>query len=863
MEIKVLIKQAKNIIFWSLAGWMAVGCATNRNNPINAAWHDFTAHFNAHFIAREHIDAVETAIQEDYEWNYNEILPIYPPYDSTDAVGFDDQLQDAIKKASISIQFHPGSKFEYPCYILVGKARLYTLEFPEAIETFKYVNTKCENDDVRHEALIHLMRAYTLNNEYKNAQAVVDYLAKEDLSNANQSLYHLNQAYLYQVTGDLNKMVQNLAQAEKLGAHNHNRSRTQFIIGQVYQQLGFDGLAFDYYKRLLRNNPSYELSFYTKLNMAQVTELTEGKDVKTIRKYFTKLIRDRKNEEYLDKIYYEMGTFEQKNGNLDLAITDYQTSVRKSVNNNRQKGLSYLSLAKIHYDSMKNFELAKSYYDSTVNTLPQDDPNYEAIKTRQEVLTEFVKHITTLRTNDSLIALSQLPKDSIRRLARSIVEKDSVQAAQKRIAEEKRNQQQARLQQNRDLLGQGDLISTGSSESSWYFDNPTTVSRGFVNFQRNWDERPLADNWRRSQRVDRNAVTAASPSADSSPGNEAGTPEIGDASNASKIDEMIARVPQSEAQISQLNQEMLVALYELGKIYNFKLYETDNAIRTFENLIVRFPGSEYEAEVLYQLFLIQKDIQPQASQRAADRLLNDYPETIYAKLVVNPNYREESFAVTQKLKQIYESAYALYKKGQYQASLLRLDSALSLHPDNEFSDHLALLKAINIGESEGESRYQYELNAFLISYPTSELLPYARTLIRKAEAFQTERYSSSKANFISSYDGPHHFVLAYAISADNSKIAIDLFKAFTAEQEELSFGNVVLSTEYGMAMIRDVPSREAAQDLLTKFTENTDLQKAFVGQKHYIFVISDDNFDMLYSTKDLPAYINFYKNHYQ
>jgi len=832
-----------------------VRCSPNRNNPINAAYHDFTAHFNAHFLANERIDEVEQSLHDNFEWNYNEILPIYPPFDSTDAVSYKEQLEDAIKKASIAIQRHPGSKFEHPSYILIGKARMYGLEFVEAIEAFKYVNTKSDNDDVRHEALINLMRTYTLNKEYKNAQAVVDYLAKEELNKKNQSLYHLNQAFLYQQTEDLNKMVQNLAKAEELGAHNRNRSRTQFIIGQVYQQLDFDGLAFDYYKRLLKNNPSYELSFYTKLNMAQVTELTEGKDVKTIRKYFSKLLRDRKNFEYLDKIYYEMGIFEQKNGNLDVAIQNFKTSVRKSTNNNRQKGLSYLSLAKIHYDSLREFEIAKSYYDSTVNTLPKDEENYLAIKERQEVLTEFVKHMTTVRENDSLLALSRLPQDSLQKWAQEIVTQDSIKTAQIKAEEAKRAQEKQR-QQQRTLNDREstELISTGTG-TTWYFDNPNRVNKGFTAFQRKWNERPLTDNWRRSERSDISLEETSSEEESEEVVAENTESSVEAESSESKVASIIAKVPKTEDEFKRLKTEIRDALYALGKIYNFQLQEPENAVRTFMELLTRFPQNQYEAEVLYQLYLIQKELDPPSSQRAATQLLNDYPESIYAKLVNNPNYREESFAVTQKLKKIYRQAYDLHESGQFEASVHLLDSALQQHPENEFSDNLVILKILNIGEISGEDEYQFELNRFMQTYSESELLPYARKLIRSAESFQTRRYSSSKANYLNDLSGVHHMVLVYPKTADNSKIATDMMKEFTQSNEGLRFGN--------LAQIRNLPSKEKAGRLLTSFKETLQPAKQFVGQKHYIFIITNQNFDKLYKTKDLTSYLSFYERNYQ
>ncbi|MEM9337462.1 MAG: methyltransferase, partial [Bacteroidota bacterium] len=117
-----------------------------------------TAHYNSYFIAKERINEIEQTIFDAQQWNYDKILPIHAQFDSVQAASLKDQLEDCIQKSSISIQRHPGSKWEDDSYILVGKARYYGMEFPDAVETFKYVNTKSDNDQSRHEALAELIR---------------------------------------------------------------------------------------------------------------------------------------------------------------------------------------------------------------------------------------------------------------------------------------------------------------------------------------------------------------------------------------------------------------------------------------------------------------------------------------------------------------------------------------------------------------------------------------------------------------------------------------------------------------------------------------------------------------------------------
>ncbi len=855
----------RTYFFYLLIGILLLGCAPQRSNPVNAAYHDITAHYNAYFIANEHIKAIEARLHDQYEWNYDKILPIYAPYDSTDAVALKDQLTDCIEKASICIQRHPEAKWEYPAYVLVGKARMYGMEFPDAVEAFKYVNTKSDNDDVRHEALINLMRTFTINKEYKNAAAVIDYLKKEELSNKNKEAYYLSQAHFYQQTANLDLMTQNLVKAEELLINAKDKARIQFIIGQLYQRLGFSASAFYYYEKSLRNNPSYELSFYTKLNMAQVTELSEGKDVKTIRKYFKKLLVDRKNFEYNDKIYYEMGVFAEKNNNLKEAIGHYKKSVRVSQGNNRQKGLSYLSLAKIYYDSLKNFEVAKNYYDSTVNTLPKDEENYLAIKERQEILIDFVKHITTIRLNDSLLTLSKLPPDSLKSWANNLIVQDSIQQLERK----KEAQKLARVQQQRESRASDDegiLISTGS-DGAWYFDNPKSVSTGFTNFQRKWKQRPLEDHWRRSVKIISNQEVASNEESEIAPeknirGNSSN--EESAESVETKISAILTQIPTTPEQKEKLEFEIRDALYAVGNIYNFRLLETENAISTFEELLRRFPGSPQEPEVLYQLFLLYQGDKEQEAKRVAGRLSSEYPESIYAKLIANPNYREETFAITQRLQSVYRLAYDLYDQKQFAKSQLLLDSALSSHPNNEFSDNLQLLRILNIGHLEGQHQYQFELDNFVKTYSESELIPYAETLMETSNEYKVNLYSSSKAKYSGDLNQAHVMVLAYANSDENGTIAKRLIEAFISKNNLTEpYANLLLSEEYSIIVMKNLTNKNEAQKRSNTLAGQYNLFDQFKGQKHSLFVMTEENFDIFYKTKDIETYKSFFDKYYQ
>ncbi len=841
--------------------WIA--CSPYKKNLPSKVFHNTTAHYNAYWIANEKVKEIEQQIENKYQWNYNRILPIFPQFDSTDANSFKQLTEDIVEKASIAIQRHPESKWVDDSYILVGRARFYDMDFPNAVETFKYVNTHSEDDNARHEALVALMRTFIENGELRNAESVSDFLKREQLNKRNLKELYLNRAYLYQHREDYDNMVANLVRAEPMLYAKDEPSRIYFLIGQVYQKLGFESEAYNNYNQCLKSNPPYELSFYAKLNMAQVTELANENDIRKARKYFRGLLEDEKNEEYKDKIYYEMANFEIKQDNIEPAIEYYKKSVSSSVNNQRQKALSYLQLSEIYFDRLKDYRNSKLYYDSTLATMPKDEEAYESVAERQAILKEFVAQLDVIEKNDSLLLLANMGETELSAFLDNYIEE------QKALKEEekRREKERKKSQENFSIFdqNQGNLISTSSSDATWYFYNPTAVSQGTAEFNRVWGNRPLEDNWRRAggNTISEEDPRSINPTEIASEGTNAD--ESQDDEGLSK-ESLMASIPFEPATQEQLLSEVEVALYNLGNIYYLKLYENESAAETFESLLSRFPESEYSPEVMYELYLIYKD-QENATKMDyhKNQILTKYPESIYAKLIENPNYREESQAITVKLQKIYEKAYLQYQQGDYQPALLAVNNALAQNPNNDFSDNLELLRILLVGKTNDIYKYQYELNNFIKNYSESELVPYAEKLVKASEDYQINLFNSRKAQFVPAFKQTHFFVIVYNASGEMIDDLPDQVEALLDDHfqgHDYTVGNLILDEKQSMILVNQMPGKQEAIDFYQKFNEVSQLDETYLSTKFNKFVITEDNFNIFYQTKDIDAYLKFFKANY-
>jgi len=840
-------------------------CSPERDSWTSKAFHNTTAHYNGYYYARDEIQKIEKTIWSSLTDDYSKILRIYPQIDSTLAKSYDKEIQEAIKMASLAIQRHPNSKWVDDSYILVGKARLYSLDWGNAVQTLKYVNTKSKDPDARHAAIIQLIRTFTEHAEYNNGQAAIDFVQKEKLSKTNKKNLLLEKAYFYQEQADYDNVVRNLTEVAPMLTKKDRPGRIYFIIGQVYQKLGFESEAYNYYRKCLSTNPEYEVDFYARLYLAQVTEISRSKSVNAALKSFKKLLKDSKNKEFKDKIYYELGLFELKQKNLKDAIANFNKSVREG-SNKRIDGEAYLRLGEIYYDTLRKYELSQRYYDSATSALPQDYEGYAAIKERHEVLNDFVKNLNTIKWQDSLLVLSTLDSAQLRTMI------DSTFEAKKLLAEKNAGKKKRGLFKRVEIVSENtNVFNTGDGgltdeTADWYFGNPSAMALGQTEFRRIWGDIPLEDNWRRSLRSASTAVVSRNTTGTEAPKQaqeEKAAPPPADLAAAEYM-RISKQIPKTDEQKMEGLKKIEDAYFNLGDIYYFKLQEKDNAIASYNKLLERFPQSEYEPEILYKLYLIYKETDPDKSESYAALLKQKHPGSTFAKILENPDFLKQSSLAVEKQKELYKTAYEYFGVGDYTASSEVLSQASDLG-QTTFTPSIELLKILIVGETEDVAKYQYLLDELTKNYPETEAAAYAKKLLETSRSYQLKQEQQKGIQYIRSLEEPHYFVMVYRKDEDMTSVASVVLEQFNRDNFKdlkLKTSNLLLDDIYSLTLVDELPRVSSALEYAKTFSEKLPTLNELRNHKFQCFVITKDNFDIFYRTKGLDEYLQFFEKNY-
>ncbi len=839
-------------------------CSSQKSNVAAVSFHNTTAHYNAYFIARQKIQYIENSISESQINDYTKILNVMPPLDSMLSVTYAEDIQEVLKKASLIVQNHPNSKWVDDGYNLVGMARLYGYEYTHAIETFKWVNTNSKDNNTRHKALVNLMRTFIEYEEMNNALAVSDYLGKENLNNENLKKLSLTRAWYFQLMEDYDNMVNNLVISSELLKQKDDKARVYFIIGQVYQELGFESEAFSNYKKCLGSNPEYELSFYSKLNMARVSNLENTRDINKIRKDFKKLVKDAKNKEFVDRIYYEWGSFELRQKNLDEGIEKFNLSVQSGLNNPLQKGMSYLILGEIYYDSLQNYLKAKLYYDSTIQVLPLDYDGYENIHARQMVLDDFVIQLNTIHLQDSLLGLAKMDTSAISEIINEFIKTEDEKVKAKAEIESKKKNNIVRSNSVFENTG----ISAGAS--TWYFSNPTSISIGQSEFLKVWGNRKLEDHWRRSVK-NTQLITVNDDEEIDADEDELGieddlvTDEEKLENKEARFDQLYASIPFSDEEQEEAQIQVEEAMFKLGSIYNLDLKEKNNAISTFEEFETRFGKSEHMPEVLFQLYLLYNDKDPVKAEQIKNRIISSYPETTFAKELINPNYQKESQLTNEILKKEYEKAYKLFEEGAFEAADSTIVVAISANPEGEFIPRLRLLQILVVGKTQDLYQYQLLLGEYIEQYPDEEISGYAETLLTASETYKESLIKLKDAKFEINESDEHYFIVVYDFTQsgpDALTTTIESFNNTNYSDKPFKTGTLKLDNTSGLILVDHFKNQDEALLYYDLFKAENSSNTESASLKFDTFVISKSNFEVLYRTKELNTYRNFYSLNY-
>ncbi len=864
------------------------GCSTKKNTLTRRMYHNLTSHYNIYFNGDLAIKDGEKQLRTAVKDDYSKVLRVYNYGTQQNGMSMNSTMDRALEKTSICVQKHSMNfgnrervKWIDDAYLVMGKAHFYKHDYIPAKRTFDYVANEYNYNDIAHVANLWLIKTYIQTEEYPKAVAMIEQLLaksaglnkppKELMRNIDFTI-----ADYYVAVKDYNNAVKYLKNGILLNRDRDLRTRAMFILGQIYMLQGDADRATAQFKKVIKRNPEYEMVFESKMNMAKMGTANNATE---LYKMMNKMLRDSNNEDYRDRIYYAMAELALREGDEPKALDYLRKSVSAFKDNKIQRAQSSLKAATIFFEK-NQYELAQAYYDTAVTSMERNQEGYDSISNISQTLNELVMYANVVRNQDSLLRVAAM--DSVSRNA--LIDRIIAQVIEQEKIEKERREYEEQLALMGSTVGNEQKMpesTTNTTGGSWYFYNPTSVSKGMTEFTRKWGMRKNVDNWRIS---DQKSLASALKGDD-------GGDDLPDG-KIKKLDSLsgnftnhdrgyyLQDLPFSPEQKEVADSLIADGLYHLGFIYMDRLSDLPRSIESYEELDRRYPNGKQELPTWYALYKMHKDLNHEEQSLVyKGKIFDKYPTSSYAEFINDPTYFEKLQEQEREASDFYSKTYEAFQEGQYYRVKMNTERAMKLYEtDTAFMPRFAFLHAVAEGRLVSVDTMAFALYKLLGDYPRSSITPYARRVLEsvneeyhlglvltelgKKEA--GEKPEVKKETLYLTDPNAEHFVMIVCetktVRIDPLLVRISDFNKKEHRTRTFNVKSVVLDDARTMITIGNFEGQQKAVDYITSMQLSDYVFGGIDKAKYKIVPISVKNYPLFYQSKNLDEYTTFYES---
>ena len=833
-------------------------CSTKKKSWVNRQYHNTTAKYNGYFNGNESINDGLKKLHANHIDDYTTTISVFPTGDLKTAQKTNSYMDKAIQKGSIVIQRHSMKikgteycKWIDDNYLMVGKAYFYKGDFEEAIKTFSFIINEYSKNEIRFEAALWLVRGYVEKGDFTSAESVLlDLLKDKKFPNKLDKELAVVAADFYVQKKDFTTATTELLNATELIKRKRKKVRLNYILAQIYQYSYNYPLAQKHYELVLKSNPEYEMAFNAKMSLARSLE-SGNPDTKKMKEKLFKMTKDDKNKEYLDQIYYTIAEMEINNGDTLSAIENYTLSAVNSVENNSQKALSFLALGKIYFEK-GSYKLASANYDSTIFYMDNDFRLYEEASARHLILTDLVSNINIVEMQDSLQMLAKLPKSEQSAVIGTIIQAEFEK--ERRAAEDQSLKQQMMYESGRNG-GREEQFGSNTSGGQWYFYNPATLSFGMSEFRKKWGTRKLEDDWRRKDKKISTNFEIDSTSTDSI---------SVESQNTKDPNYYLNQLPKTKEDFENSDSQIKEALYQLGVIYKEALNKIDLSTDNFGAIFTRFPTDEqYAALALYNVYINYLETNNPKATNSKETLLSKYPNSIYAKMIVDPNYTSEILSKKDLAEINYQEIFLLYKENVFDQVLVKTENI----SDEKYKNKLLLLRALSFIQKEEMDKATTILNN--ISEEDEKVSQEAKYILDAindpAKMKKANELALAGSPYLYRSNNQHMIILVLpkeGVDVTYLKTLISDFHTNSLGNEVFEISALLLGIDQHLLMIKSFENIKKSMDYYELFILEGSVMEVLNKSEYKIMSISFENFQEFYKNKDAQGYYNFFTKNY-
>ncbi|MFY9243799.1 MAG: hypothetical protein WAO74_12315 [Polaribacter sp.] len=734
------MKNTQKIFVTFIIFVLLYACGTKKDTIVSRNYQALTTKYNVLFNGKEAFNKGIEEINNKYKDDWFNRLPIEPiefeedkivaPTFNGPGAGFNGDNNDekketttfekAEEKAVKAIQMHgmninglERNRQIDDAYLLLGKSRYYSQRFVPAVEALNYVIANYPNANLIAETKIWRAKAnIRMDNKELAIEAmklllIIRDTLEADLPNKIKEQAYTTLAMAYVRSDTMQKAKQNLQLATRTLENVDQGARNLFILGQIFSDENKKDSANQVFTRLVNfKKAPYKYKIHANIELARNSP-NDSTSVVLLEK-LQKLIKNRDNRPYLDELYYQTAVLNQNQDSIQLAIENYNNSLRAKNGGDKQKTYTYENLGNLYFKDAV-YQKASAYYDSVLQISKDSiDLRIRRIRRKHKNLASLIKFEEVVATNDSIVRIASLPKEE-----QKIFFEDYIAKLKKA------DEENAQLRLNQMAFGNSGSGLQSANKGSWYFYNNQSLSFGKTEFRKIWGTRKLEDNWRWSEKA-------------TIGGAQKDDVQVDKVNSKYDLDTYISSIPTDLEIIDSLKTDRNQALYELGLIYKEQFKNQNLAKIRLERVASLNPKEELILPINWHLYQIYKDSENvDKAEIHKNVILTQYPDTKFAQIILNPDEMVEEEIAVNEIEDNYKQMYYLYKEDKFDEVINKIEIFIITIPNSELLPKFELLKAYAIGKSKNVEAYKTALEFVIVSYGNTDEGKKAKVILDK------------------------------------------------------------------------------------------------------------------------------------
>lgn len=933
-------------LFLSIILMLVVSCSTRQNTFGTRTYHTITSKYNVNFNGKEALNKGIADLDKKRKDNYLSILPIYyypPKQDLSSAFpSFDRAIEKASKsvfKHSILIRGKEYVKTMNDAYMMMGKAYFYKQDYNEAKRVFNYVTNVYKDWGSVEEATIWLARIEMQQDYFVRAQALLEEVGpllaqnkiksstirnddklktksktvskskkivkkrkpapvkkntsssknkkkteKRKITNNVRLQYYTAEAEyaLLAPNGEMEDAIDNIKIALQYKPKKDFRVRLYFILGQLYEQLEDKQAAQNWFLKVIRATPEYDMEFNARMQLAVNYDGTPLSK-KTIMKELNKMLKETKNEDYRDQIYYAFSEIAR----IDESDADREFYLAKSVaaytNNDYQRTYSSITLADIYFNE-EEYIKAQAYYDTALMSLPKNYPDSEEVIRKASVLKDLVDNLNIIQLQDSLQRIAKMSEGERTRWINQMITKYTEE--ERRLAKEEADRMVAlSATQNFATIN----VNTQGQNNKWYFYNPGLVSQGATEFYRRFGNRKLEDNWIISNKTtisfeDMTALNQGGASQEEEEFDEEGNPIVKRETDPKKPAYYTQDLPLTPHAIDSSNMLIANAMYNAAIIYFDQLSDLKRSNEMLQKLIKRFPNHELELPCYFLLWTNNTKLKNISQvNEAKNVILTKYPDTDYAKLILDPDYYRKLAEVTKENEHKYEELHRAYSTKQWGTTVRLADDLLKQTNEVALTAKVSYLRAVALGQIQGQDTLKLALTSIIKEYPKEPVTELAKILLSTLSPesnltlnqvkdedipLKPVKETESADSIYNTNLNEYHYIIflvdVHQKTVTDVKYDVSTFNSTYFSLERFNINSFYINQNEQLVTVARFKGKSDAMNYYTAITINDVFEPSIKDKSLTVYAISASNYSIYYNKPEARhLYKDFFEEHYK